>query len=33
LLLFVIFYDEIRVLNSCEIMGMLNLIELICLCA
>jgi len=29
----VIFYDEICALNSCEIMGMFNLIELICLCA
>jgi len=29
----VIFYVEIRALNLCVIMGMLNFMELICLCA
>jgi len=28
----VIFYDEIRALSSCEIMGMLNLMELMFVC-
>jgi len=25
--------DEFRALNSCEIMGMLDLMKLVCLCA
>jgi len=29
---FVIFDDEFRALNSCVIMGMLNSMELMCLC-